>query len=156
VICNCFPENKWAHHLGLDTTNNAQLNSKSIAIEICNYGPITKSNDGKFYNYVNKEVPATMVVELAKPFQGYQFYHKYTDKQIAALTELLNDLAGRFSIDIKSGLKPLLMSGLGADAFLISQDALAGKPGLWTHTNVRKDKFDCSPQENLIAMIKSL
>ena len=156
VICKCFPEDKWAHHLGLTATNNAQLNSKSIAIEICNYGPITKSNDGKFYNYVNKQVPAEMVVELAKPFQGYKFYHRYTDRQISVLKELLIDLSTRFSIDIKSGLKPLLVQGKGAEAFSLSQDALAGKPGLWTHTNVRKDKFDCSPQDNLIEMIKSL
>ncbi|MFL5764187.1 MAG: N-acetylmuramoyl-L-alanine amidase [Bacteroidia bacterium] len=156
VICRAFPEDRWAHHLGLTATNNAQLNSKSIAIEICNYGPITKSNDGKFYNYVNKPVPAEMVIELEKPFQGYKFYHRYTDKQIAALKELLLDLAVRFKIDLKSGLKPLLMQNKGADAFLISPDALAGKPGLWTHTNVRKDKFDCSPQDNLISMIKSL
>ena len=156
VICKCFPEDKWAHHLGLSAANNAQLNSKSIGIEICNYGPITKSNDGKFYNYVNRQVPAEMVVELAKPFQGYKYYHKYTDRQIAVLKELLIDLSTRFSIDIKSGLKPLLMENKGAEAFLLSQDALAGKPGLWTHTNVRKDKFDCSPQDNLIAMIKSL
>jgi len=156
VICRCFPDDKWAHHLGLSATNNAQLNSKSIGIEICNYGYVTKSNDGKFYNYVNRIVPPEMVVEFDKPFQGYKFYHKYTDKQIAALKELLIDLGNRFSIDIRAGLKPMLMQNKGADAFSLSQDALAGKPGLWTHTNVRKDKFDCSPQENLIAMIKSL
>ena len=156
VICRCFPEDKWAHHLGLTATNNGQLNSKSIAIEICNYGPITRSNDGNFYNYVNKLVPPEMVVQLAKPFQGYTYYHKYTEMQLAALKDLLHDLSSRFSIDIQQGLKPLLVQGNGAGSFLLNQDALAGKPGLWTHTNVRKDKFDCSPQDNLIAMIKSL
>jgi N-acetylmuramoyl-L-alanine amidase-like protein len=156
VICKCFPEDKWAHHLGLTTANNAQMNSKSIGIEICNYGPIVKSNDGKFYNYVNRPVPAEMVVELAKPFQGYKYYHKYTDRQVAILRELLLDLSARFSIDLKKGMKPMLDEGKGAEAFLLSQDALAGKPGLWTHTNVRKDKFDCSPQDSLIQMIRSL
>ena len=48
------------------------------------------------------------------------------------------------------------MQNKGDEAFLLNNDALAGKPGVWTHTNVRKDKFDCSPQDNLIAMIKSL
>jgi N-acetyl-anhydromuramyl-L-alanine amidase AmpD len=124
VVCKCFPEDKWAHHLGLSAPNNAQLNSKSIAIEICNYGWVTKSNDGKFYNYVNKHVPTEMVVELAKPFQGYKYYHRYTDKQIASLKELLLDLSKRFSIDIRAGLKPLLMHNKGAESFMDSQDAL--------------------------------
>ncbi|MGB3076931.1 MAG: N-acetylmuramoyl-L-alanine amidase, partial [Chitinophagales bacterium] len=156
VICKCFPEEKWAHHLGTTAANNAQLNKESIGIEICNYGPITKSANGMLLNYVNKPVPKEMVVELAKPFQGYKLYHKYSDKQLAAIKELLLDLAARFNIDLKSGLQPLLNQNKGNDAFLLNKDALAGKPGLWTHTNVRTDKFDCSPQDNLIAMIKSL
>jgi len=101
-----FLKKNWAHHLGTKATNNVTLNKQSIAIEICNYGPITKSTDGKFYNYVNKPVPTEMVVELATPFQGYKFYHKYTDKQIASLKELLIDLSARFKIDLKSGLQP--------------------------------------------------
>lgn len=156
VICKCFPEEKWAHHLGTTAVNNVQLNKESIAIEICNYGPINKSANGLFLNYVNKPVPKEMVVELAKPFKGFKFYHKYSDKQIAALKELLIDLSARFSIDLKSGLQELLNQKKGMDAFGISKDALAGKPGLWTHTNVRTDKFDCSPQDNLLTMIQSL
>lgn len=156
VICKCFPEEKWAHHLGTTEVNNKQLNQESIGIEICNYGPITKSANGMFLNYVNKLVPKEMVVELEKPYQGFYFYHKYSDKQIAALRELLLDLAARFTIDLKSGLQPLLNQNKGNAAFLLNKDAIAGKPGVWTHTNVRKDKFDCSPQNNLIAMIMSL
>ncbi|MES2131493.1 MAG: N-acetylmuramoyl-L-alanine amidase [Bacteroidota bacterium] len=157
TICNCFPDNYWAHHLGLKTTNNVLLNKKSIAIEICNYGPLTLSaKDGKFYNYVNKQVPAGMVVELSKPFRGYKYYHKYTDKQIASLKDLLLQLSKTYGINLKTGLQPLLNAGKGADAFLVNKDALAGKPGLWTHASVRKDKFDCSPQDNLMAMLKSL
>ncbi|HEX8517223.1 MAG TPA: N-acetylmuramoyl-L-alanine amidase, partial [Bacteroidia bacterium] len=156
VICRCFPEEKWAHHLGTKAANNTTLNKESIGIEICNYGPITKGADGVFYNYVKKPVPVSMIVELAKPFQGYKYYHKYTDRQIAALKELIVDLGTRFKIDVKSGLKTLLDQNKGTDAFLLNTDALAGKPGVWTHTNVRKDKFDCSPQDNLISMLKSL
>ncbi|MEQ8330025.1 MAG: N-acetylmuramoyl-L-alanine amidase [Longimicrobiales bacterium] len=45
---------------------------------------------------------------------------------------------------------------VGTSAFEYDDDALAGKPGVWTHTNVRKDKTDCSPQPKLIKMLKSL
>ena len=156
AICNCFPDKYWAHHLGLTTANNVPLNKRSVAIELCNYGPIRLSGDGKFYNYINKPVPAEMVVELSEPFQGFKYYHKYTDKQISALKGLLLDLANRYSIDIRAGLKPLLQENKNGGAFLMNADARAGTPGLWTHTNVRKNKFDCSPQESLINMILSL
>lgn len=155
VICRAFPEEKWAHHLGLTKPNNRTLNAKSIAIELCNYGPLTLSKDGRYYNYVNKPVPAGHVVKLKEPFKGYSYYHKYTDKQLIALKDLLKDLGQRFSIDLKSGLKTELARN-AAGVFLPNANALAGKPGLWTHTNVRKDKFDCSPQESLTELINQL
>jgi hypothetical protein len=40
--------------------------------------------------------------------------------------------------------------------FEMDEDALSGLPGIWTHTNVRQDKNDCSPQPMLIEMINSL
>src|SRR5688572_26864891 len=156
VVCRCFDDTKWAHHLGLSVANNAQLNQKSIAIEICNYGPITQGRDGLYYNYVNRPVPKEHVVQLKKPWQGKTLYHKYTDKQITALKELLLDIANRHNIDLRLGLQPLLNKGQTNDAFLYNTSAMRGNPGVWTHTNVRKDKFDCSPQDNLIAMLRSL
>lgn len=202
VIVRCFPDDMWAHHLGLEAANNEALNKKSIGIEVCNYGPLKLSNDGKYYNYVNRPVPASQVIELSKPFKGYKYYHKYTDKQLESLRMLLIDLGRRFGIDLKAGLRKYLVneglilpSGLsiidqqkwlnakgfvgkdgkplkedgdngpntqfaascvGQNPFDVNKEALNGLPGVWTHVNVRSDKFDCSPQPNLIAMIKSL
>jgi hypothetical protein len=45
---------------------------------------------------------------------------------------------------------------VGKSAFEYKADAYAGRPGLWTHTNVRTDKSDCSPQLGLIELIRSL
>jgi len=42
------------------------------------------------------------------------------------------------------------------DAFAINKQALKGAEGVWTHTNVRKDKFDLSPQPKLIKMLSEL
>jgi hypothetical protein len=202
VIARCFPDDMWAHHLGLETANNELLNKRSIAIEVCNYGPLTFSRDGKFYNYVNKPVPSGQVIELSKPFKGYKYYHKYSDKQLDSLRKLLIDIHDRFGIDLKAGLrkyimqentkmppgmnilaqqkwlnlkgflgkdgKPLKEDGLdgantqfaiscvGQSPFDLNKEALNGLPGIWTHVNVRNDKFDCSPQPGLISMIKSL
>ena len=42
-------------------------------------------------------------------------------------------------------------------AFEFNDDAYNAKQfGLWTHTNVRKDKFDCFPQPELVEMLKNL
>ena len=45
----------------------------------------------------------------------------------------------------------------GVDAFDYHAEAFYGKvKGMWTHANVRKDKFDLFPQPNLIDMLLSL
>ena len=51
-VFRAYNEDFWAHHLGLKTENNSILNRQSIGIEICNYGPLTKTKDGKFLTYV--------------------------------------------------------------------------------------------------------
>jgi len=45
---------------------------------------------------------------------------------------------------------------LKGKAFELNKQALAGAEGVWTHTNVRPDKYDLSPQPAVIEMIKSL
>lgn len=155
LIYRAFDDKYWAHHLGLEVVNNKLLNQKSVAIEICNYGPLTKTKDGIFLNYVNKAVPPEMVEELSTPFRTFKYYHKYTDKQLIALKELMQDIAQRHpKIDLKKGLQ--LFINQGAAALDINQGAVKGVPGLWSHTNVRKDKFDVWPQPQLIDLIKQL
>jgi hypothetical protein len=154
AIYRAFDDKYWAHHLGCKTVNNKLLNEQSVAIEVCNYGPLTKSANGVYLNYVNKPVPESMVAQLDKPFKGFTHYHKYTDKQILSLHELIIDISKRHLIDITKGLKPLMP--LGAAMFCLNSNALAGSPGVWTHVNYREDKQDMWPQPELIAMLKSL
>jgi hypothetical protein len=154
VIYRAFDDQYWAHHLGCKTSNNKQLNQKSIGIEICNYGPVTKTKEGIFLNYVNKAIPAEMVAELPKPFKGFTHYHKYTEKQLISLKALLQTLSVKYNINLGRGMKQMLNAG--SDAFAISVLALSGGDGLWTHVNVREDKFDCWPQPQLIDLIKTL
>ena len=45
---------------------------------------------------------------------------------------------------------------VGQSGFEFSPLAFGGAPGLWTHTNVRRDKSDCSPQPQLSALVHSL
>jgi len=153
VIYKAFDDKFWAHHLGTHLPNNVLLNQKSVAIEICNYGPLVKSPTGTFLTYVNSVVPANMVTTLDKPFKGYIYYHSYTDKQIAALKELLIDISTRHGINLKAGLQSVFAS---PNAFDINASACNGAPGVWTHVNVLAEKFDCYPDPRLIDMLKNL
>jgi hypothetical protein len=201
VVVRCFPESQWAFHLGVKGTNGL-FDKISIGIEVCNYGNLTLSKTGQFMTYVNTPVPADQVVELSKPFRGFKYYHKYTDKQLDSLRTLLVSLGTKFGINLKMGLvewikketlimpnnlsimdqqkwlnkngfvgkngKPLSEDGswgentayaiqsIGKTAFEYNPLTMNGYPGIWTHTNIRTDKTDMSPQPNLIAMLKSL
>lgn len=151
TIYRAFDEQYWAHHIGSTNANNKTLNKKSIGIEICNYGPITKSKDGKFYNYVNGLVPKDHVIELEKPFRGYKYYHKYSDNQIAAVKFLIQHLISKYPKIKKT--TPLV----NFDGFELNNDVINGvKYGIVSHSNIRKDKFDISPQPNMINMLKNL
>lgn len=151
-IVQGFSSKFWAYHLGLkDTVFKKQglpykaLDKNSIGIEICNWGQLTEKN-GKFYNYVNKEVPANEVCKLDKPFKGFQYFHDYTDAQIASVKDLLLLWKDKYKI-------PLTYN---PDIWHITSRALKGEPGVYTHNSVRIDKVDVYPHPKLIAMLKSL
>lgn len=150
-VYRAFDESFWAHHLGTEYINNGALNKASIGIEICNYGPLKYNAATKqYFNYVNKPVPAEQVITLAKPFRGYQHYHAYTDEQIKATKDLIILLKQKFpSISLKSPL-------VNVAGFEFDVNAKRGVPGLYSHSNIRLDKFDLSPQPNIINMIKEL
>jgi hypothetical protein len=201
VIVRCFPETQWAWHLGVKDSGGI-FDKISIGIEICNYGQLTKSKTGQFMTYTSSPVPDDQVLELSTPFRGYKYYHKYTDRQLDSLRELLVFLGNKFGINLKMGLQewinkeslvmpnylPILeqqkwlnkngfigknglpleedgvwgensawaVQSLNKNAFEFNPLTMNGYPGIWTHSNIRKDKNDCSPQPNLIAMLKTL
>ena len=144
-INQCFSSAEWAHHLGCKTKNNTQLNRESIGIEICSWGGIKKKN-GKFFNVYGYEVKAEEVVDLGKPWRGYQYYHKYNEKQLNSLKVLLEYLAFTYKIPIT----------YNEDMWDISKKALNHNPGIYTHVSYRADKSDCFPQPELIETLKSL
>lgn len=106
-IVEAFPVKSWAHHLGTKNSNNTQLNKVAIGIEICNYGPLTKSADGNYFTYVNSRVPEEDVVDLGKNWRGYRYYQKYTDAQIESVKFLIEKYSEEFNIDIKKGMLEL-------------------------------------------------
>ena len=156
TVVECFPDNYIGWHLG--KVGDFNMSKYSSAVEINNFGYATKK-DGKYYNYVNVEVPEEMICDLGYEFKGYQYWHAYTPEQIKSLELLIKHVRKIYpKIDILAGLPQLLKDGVHPkDAFDFNKDAYYGKVnGLWTHTNVRKDKFDMSPQPNLVKMLKEL
>ena len=151
-IVQAFSSKYWAYHLGLKSDHFKRFNTPyvsldkfSIGIELCAWGPLTLK-DGKFYNYVNREVPADQVCELAEPFKGYKYYHKYSDAQIESVKNLLLYWNDVYDIPVD----------YNEDIWGVTERAYKMEPGVFTHNSVRSDKTDVFPQPELIEMLKSL
>ena len=148
-LIQCFPEGFYGWHLGKNGSH--YMHKHSIGIEVCNFGWI---KDGK--TYAGTKADESQIVKLAKPFRGYEFWHKYSDKQIETIKLWLLWIAERDSIDIRKGLIEEIKKK-GADGFEFNEDAFYGRvKGMWTHTNTRKDKVDMFPQQELIDMLLSI
>ena len=149
-IVRSFPEGCQGYHIG--TSGSSYMNTHSVGIEICNFGYVNK---GK--TYTGATVCPDQIVSLSSPFKGYLNWHKYSDEQIKAVRNLLLYIANRDNIDLHEGLYKWIKKEGATNAFDYHIDAYKGNvKGLLTHTNIRKDKFDCSPQPNLVDMIMSL
>lgn len=146
-----FNEIKWAHHLGY----SHDIDRATIGLEICAFGWLYKDDNGFYYQADKKKNTQKVylreeeVYQFKKPWRGQKYFEKYTEKQIAETKRLILTLAYLFDIDLPN-------TTYNRAWFELNDDALAGKPGLWTHVNVRKDKTDCFPQPELIDMLNTL
>ena len=164
TINQLFSSKYWAYHL---KAGNAVLDQQSIGIELDSWGGLVigngatrqfgKRRDGspnliktehnKLYatygNIVN--CPITF---YGAGFRGYNYFESYTDEQLRSTGELLLLWKDRYGI-------PLTYH---EDMWDKSQNALSGVPGVWSHVSYRnpKDKQDCHPQPELIAMLKTI
>ena len=149
-IVRAFPEGCQGSHIG--KSGSTYMNTHAVGIEICNFGYI---KDGK--TYTGTVVDSNQIITLESPFKGFLNWHKYSDEQINAVRDLLLYISNRDNIDLHEGLYRWINEEGVMKAFDYHEDAYKGKiKGLLTHTNIRKDKFDCSPQPNLVDMIMTL
>lgn len=151
VTLKCFPKNNYAYHLG-GTPISGYMHKHSVGLEICNFGWVVLK-DKKFFTYTGAEIPASHVVRLKSKFRGYEYYHKYTDKQILQVERLITHLSEIHKIDTSIGL-PKMIKKFGEKAFDKYDDIVAGKvKGILSHSNVRSDKTDISPQPKVMEML---
>lgn len=150
VVVQAFPEGCQGWHIG--SSGSYYMNRHTVGIEICGFGYLNK----EMKNYVGVKAHEDQIAVLEDPFRGFTHWHKYSDAQLKSLKKLILYIARRDDIDLEVGLIPWVREE-GAKAFEFKQKAYDGKvKGLLTHTNVRKDKFDCFPQEELLDMLLSI
>ena len=156
VVVECFPDNYLGWHLG--KVGKFDISKFSGGVELNNFGYLTKKG-GKYYTYVNTEVKEEFVCDLGYEFRGHQYWHAYTEKQIESLRLLILHLKEVYpKMDLVNGIPKMLKDGVSPnDAFEFNEDAYYARQfGLWSHTSVRKDKYDCFPQPELVEMLKNL
>jgi hypothetical protein len=128
----------------------------SIGIEIDAWGGLMRSNrqwyPAKWDATLKQNVPNTAVRPIQnvqvyeQGFKGFFGFEKYTAAQIEAVRQLLVFWNERYGIPLD----------YNEDMWALSNKALSGTPGIWTHVSFREDKSDCHPQPELIQMLKSL
>jgi len=169
TLVKCFPDKAMGWHLG---TGNHPMHRESVGVELCNFGQLTKGgyykraagkktfitfDPDEYYTYVGGRVEKEQVVILDKEFRGYKAWHRYSDKQVSTLKELIQDVAERDNIDMKKGLQEMIISKGAHIAFdFCDLQYVRNHPGMWTHANVRKGKVDLFPQPEIVDMILSL
>lgn len=168
-LVHAFPAGSYGWHLG---TGNSSMHRESVAVEVCSFGQLTKGGYYKnvnnkyiwqslkpnsYYTYVGVEAVPSQILTLSKPFRGFTYWHKYSDKQLVAIKELLKDVSERDGIDMRKGIPELIKTKGVYEAFDFC-DAIyaANHPGLWTHANVIKTKTDMFPQQELVDLLMSL
>ena len=73
-------------------------------------------------------------------------YHHNTEAQIQTVAELLLFWKNKYGIPLK----------YNEDMWDVSNDAIGGNPGIWTHCSFRSDKSDLFPMPEMIEMLQGL
>lgn len=164
TLVKCMPDGGFGWHLGIGNI----FHKETIGVEMCNFGQLTKGGYkkqgkwitkdlDKYYTYVGVESNIEQICFIDKKFRGYDVWHKYSDNQILSLKELIKNISKKYNIDPRKGIIELIKSKGAHEAFdFCNINYVKSNPGIWLHSNVRKDKFDLSPQPKLIDMLLSL
>ena len=159
-IYEVFDPKYWSYHLGTGSVGGNKVNSsRSIGIELSNYGPLTKKGENleTIYSqleytdsegnpkkskkdvYCNtSEVGEYTIVDDG--FRGYEYFASFTDEQYAALSDLIDYLCEEFDIP-----KTFVDEDTRFKVFSSATQAKTYK-GICTHVNYRKSgKWDLGP-----------
>jgi hypothetical protein len=158
-----FADEAWANHLGIKSSTfralgveYQNLNKTSLSIEMQAFGGL-KEKDGKYYTYVNSEMPSdrvtTPIDKNGNPttYKGYSYYEKYTDANIQKVKEIMTGWMSKYNIPFVYDYDVLF-----PNTSSVSKAAFEGTSGVYTHNSFRTGKSDVFPQAELIQMFKSI
>lgn len=139
-IYRAFPEEMWAHHLGLKTANNLTLNRRSIAIELVNEGftwTVPQDKDLHWfckYDIHGKPGPIYRGPVTKKAWRNGLWWPDYPEAQLYSCFWLVADLLRRYTSIAPTIAPPLIFD-----------PSTPNKYGIYSHHHVRIDKTDLSP-----------
>ncbi|MEL6254451.1 MAG: N-acetylmuramoyl-L-alanine amidase [Bacteroidota bacterium] len=137
----------WSYHLGRGAVGgNTHQSSRSIGIELSNWGPLKKSGDTiTTWRGVDfaKVTQTTAYQELDIPFRDATYFATHTDQQYESLIVLLRYLTAVYNIP-----KTFLSDGDRDVPFRSTEDA-RNFTGICSHVNFRdRGKWDIGPAFN--------
>jgi N-acetylmuramoyl-L-alanine amidase len=140
-IYQLFDPALWSYHIGKTPSGalwtNTQLSRSTIAIELSNFGPLTRVENSLFdiYGFLYCSISdKEYYTELPVEWRGYKYFASYSVEQYKALDSLLLKLCRQFNIP-HTFLPP-------DKRFSFSKTPPS--VGIWAHCNVRSDKSDIS------------
>lgn len=135
-IIRAYDDKYWS-----DFLDDELLSKKSISINICNLGPIFKI-DNLYYNSNGILVPEYEVIDLK--YDGYLYWHKYTDKQLKSLDSLLKLLTTKWNIKITD-----------INRIFKYDRKLNIEKGIYSYNNISPNHMNISPQPNIIKILNN-
>ena len=161
-----FDEKYWSYHCGW----NDEVNKRSLSVELGAYGCLIL-RDGKYWaeantNFTTTTIPENQVARTVdkcgnpSPYRGYEYMHKYTPYQITKLENLIigwrtkhKGVKWEFNYDE-------MFPGMGlpnqdkGKFRILSENAKAAIPGVYSHNSTEQYKIDVMPQLELIQMLR--
>lgn len=141
-----FDPKYWSYHLGPRCVGgNGRMSKRWIGIEISNYGWL-KRRGNNLFTWAGEKYCSIQDTEYYKEtatYKGHKYWATFTDEQYSAINKILTHLSLKFDIPLRT-LRPerrLEYNPISAK----DRRQLVFDKGVFTHTNVRKDKFDIGP-----------
>ena len=146
-IYELFDDRFYSYHLGKDAIGgNSIMSPQTIGIEISNYGCL-KLAKGRLENVYGSAYCGLNETEYyeQKEFRDKKYFATMSPEQISATAVLLKYLCRKHDIPLEFKKD---------DALFESGDAARNFRGIFTHSNVRKDKFDWPMGKSMRSVIE--
>jgi hypothetical protein len=131
----------------LTKAQDVSINASAIQVELMAWGGLKKVGN-KYYAWPNDfskvEIPESEVIKIN--YRGYDYFHKYTKAQVDSCIELIKHFNKTIGIPMK--YNPMM--------FIVTEEALRGDAGVWSHSSYRTDKSDAYPDPYLIDELNKL